>query len=182
MEIDWEKVRRNFREMTREALLEEMALRAGDYTPLAREHLEEEARSRGITDEEIRRFHDRRRGPVVDEGTLVLVASFEDEALAAEVRDLLGRRSVTAELREVDPHRLRSAGCPAGKIGLFVLEGEAGTACRILEELGTPNASEAGCRCGGEEPPPGEWPEDGDWWRTDPAGEEDSGERGGKRG
>jgi hypothetical protein len=56
MDLDLDAIRTRFAEMSREALLEELALRVGDYLPQARLHLEAEGRRRGITPEEIARF------------------------------------------------------------------------------------------------------------------------------
>ena len=49
MDIDWNVVRARFSGMTRDELLEEAALHAEDYAPLAQRILEGEALARGIT-------------------------------------------------------------------------------------------------------------------------------------
>ncbi|MBI5439647.1 MAG: hypothetical protein HY900_00375, partial [Deltaproteobacteria bacterium] len=86
--------------------------------------------------------------------------------------------------REIDTRRFHGSGVAVGRWGLFVAGAHAAAAGRILHEAfpGACAAPEPGCGgCGGgscsteeeDAPPPGDWDEDGDWWKTGAPGEDE---------
>jgi hypothetical protein len=189
MEIDRNAVRARFAGMTREELLEEAALRADEYTPLARRILEGEALARGISAEQVeerRKAHERGGADAAADGAAIdhpalLTSSDEKQHMIELVRALRGN-GIAAVVRELDTRAFHGSGHLVGRWGLMVSGPRAGEAARILEELVAPAAEDfagAGCgggcgSCGGDAAPAGdeEWPEDGDWWKTVP-GEDD---------
>jgi len=189
MEIDPNAVRARFSAMTPEELLEEAALRADEYTPLARRLLDGEARSRGISAEQIedrRRADERLRGEAATDRTEIdhpaLLTSSDEKQHLLELVQALRGHGIAAVVRELDTRVFHGSGHLVGRWGLMVAGPRAGEAARLLEELFAPAPEEAaapgcggGCgSCGGDAAPAGEeeWPEDGDWWKTVP-GEDD---------
>ena len=177
MEIDWNVVRARFSGMTREELLEEAALRADDYAPLAQRILEGEALARGITAAQI----EARRGAETPEAAAdaidlpALITSADDKDHVRDLVKILRERGIPAVVRELDPKHFHASGHRVGHWGLMVSGPQAADAARILEETFPPAdeeevASGCGGGCcsapGGCDPAGEEWPEDGDWWKT----------------
>jgi hypothetical protein len=179
MEIDLRAVRERFREMSREELLEEAALRAEEYIPAARAILEGDVRDRGITAAELEKV--RRAGdepaaePIIDFPAL-LVSSQEKEPMR-ELAAALRKGGIPALVREMDQRGCGNRGPTIGRWGIVVPGAKTAEAGRLLESLLPPPEEElpadegcgSGCSpCGDEAEPTGEeWPEDGDWWKTD---------------
>lgn len=186
MEIDWNVVKARFSAMTREELLEEAALRADDYAPLAQRILAGEALARGITAAQL----EARRGaesPAVQADGIdlpALITSSDEKGHVQELVGFLRERGIPAVVRELDPKHFHASGHRVGRWGLMVSGIQAADAARFLEST-TPPADEeavaAGCgggccSAGGECDPSGEeWPEDGDWWKTVPGEDEPQG-------
>ena len=195
MEIDLNAVRARFSGMTPEELLEEAALRADEYTPLARRILEGEALARGIGAEQIadrRRADERLRGEAAADRTEIdhpaLLTSSDEKQHLLELVKALREHGLPAVVRELDTRAFHGSGHLVGRWGLMVTGPRAGEAARLLEELFAPTAEGAagpgcggGCgSCGGAADLAGEeeWPEDGDWWKTVPGEEDREGEQG----
>jgi hypothetical protein len=195
MEIDPNAVRARFSGMTLEELLEEAALRADEYTPLARRILEGEALARGISAEQIeeRRHAGERSRSEATAGHAeidhpALLTSSDEKQHVLELVKALREHRVPAVVRELDTRAFHGSGHRVGRWGLLVPGPLAGEAARLLEELFAPAVEDftgAGCgrgcgSCGGGAEPAGEeeWPEDGDWWKTVPGEDEREGERG----
>jgi len=172
-------------------LLEEAALRADEYTPLARRLLEGEARARGLGAaqiEERRRAEERRKAEAAGSSAGIdlpaLLASSNEKQHTLELKNALRGHGIPAVVRELDAQAFHGSGHLVGRWGLMVPGSRAGEAVRLLEQIVPPageEAATAGCgggcgTCGGELPPGGEWPEDGDWWKTAP-GEDDQEEK-----
>jgi hypothetical protein len=194
MEIDPNAVRARFSGMTLEELLEEAALRAEEYTPLARRILEGEALARGISAAQIekrRRFEDGRRADAAADRTEIdlpaLLTSSDDKQHLFELVPALREHGIPAVVRELDTRAFHGSGHLVGRWGLMVPGPRAGEAARLLEAIIPPACEEAaapgcggGCgSCGGGSEPAGEeeWPEDGDWWKTVPGEDERNGEQ-----
>ena len=106
-----------------------------------------------------------------------------DKGHVQEIVEALRREGIPAVLREIDTRAFHGSGCAVGRWGLFVPGEHAGAAGRRLEALfpSDPVAAPAACggcggSCGGEEEAaaePGEWDEDGDWWKTGAPGEDE---------
>jgi len=188
MEIDWNVVRARFAGMTREELLEEAALHADEYAPLAQRILEGEALARGITAAQI----EARRGtelpaPEADGIELpALITSSDEKGHVQELTKILRGRGIPAVIRELDPKAFHASGHRVGRWGLMVSGRQAADAARFLELTIPPSdekavAADCGggcCSAGGECDPSGEeWPEDGDWWKTVPGEEDPHGEK-----
>jgi hypothetical protein len=183
VDIDWNVVRARFAGLTREELLEEAALRADDYTPLAQRILEGEALARGITTAQI----EARRNvesPVVETDGIelpALITSSDEKAHVQELTKILRERGIPAIIRELDPKAFHASGHRVGRWGLMVSGRQAADAAHLLESTMPSSDEEADaagcgggcCSAGGECDPSGEeWPEDGDWWKTVPGEEE----------
>ncbi len=179
MEIDWNHVRARFAGMTRDELLEEAALRADGYAPLARRILEGEALARGITTAEIEERRDAVAPPVETDGIELpaLITSADEKDDVLELVKILRGRGIPAVIRELDPKAFHASMYRVGRWGLMVPGRQAADAARLLEPAAAPPDDEAiaaGCGGGccsadGECGPAGEeWPEDGDWWKTVP--------------
>ena len=187
MEIDWNVVKARFSAMTRDELLEEVALRADDYAPLAQRILEGEALARGITTAQI----EARRGadsPTVEADGIelpALITSSDEKAHVQELAKILRGRGIPAVTRELDPKNFHASGHRVGRWGLMVSGLQAADAARFLESTVPPpdeESGEAGCGgcCSGGVPcdPSGEeWSEDGDWWKTVPGEDAPDGEQ-----
>ena len=194
MDIDWKLVRARFAGMTREELLEEAALRAEDYAPAAQQILEAEALARGISREQI----EQRRGadPAAAGAAAVepdgidlpaLIASSDEKGDVLALAKILRERGIPAVSRELDPKAFHASGHRVGRWGVMVSGAQAADAARLLEHVMPDAAATAPAGCGGGcgggcgatdgacAPEAEEWPEDGDWWKTDP-GEDDPGE------
>lgn len=182
MDFDPKYALERFRDMTREELLEEAALHADEYVPPVRALLEGEVCARGIAPGEI----DARRatgaepapGPVLDVPALIASSMDKPEmqALAKTLRD----EGLPAVVREVDTRQLHCSGRAVGRWGLFVPGPHAADAGRRLESLFQSDSAAAcgGCddACGGEDGAalePGEWDENGDWWKIGAPGEDE---------
>jgi hypothetical protein len=164
--------------MTRAELLEELALRAEDWTPQARPVLEAAAAARGITAAEIARRRDaeapREEEPGIDFPALLLSCE-EKESAGALAQELRGR-GVPALVREMDARSCGPGGLAVGRWGLIVPGARVGEASRILGAL--VDLPEGGCgaracaSCGGaaaeEREPLPEFTEEGDWWKPGP--------------
>jgi len=177
VEIDLRAVRERFRELSREDLLEEAALRAGEYVPAARAILEGEVRDRGITDAEL---EGRRRAAAEPETEApvdfpaLLVSSMEREPMR-ELAAALRRGGIPAVVREMDQRGCGHQGPAIGRWGIVVPGPRTAEAGRLLESLLPPpetlpaaDGCGDGCSSCGDQPEPTgeEWPEDGDWWKT----------------
>lgn len=195
MEIDPNAVRARFSGMTLEELLEEAAMRAVEYTPLARRILEGEALSRGISAaqiEERRSADERLKAEAAADRTEIdlpaLLTSSDEKQHLLELVKALREHGIAAIVRELDTRAFHGSGHLVGRWGLMVPGPRAGDAARLLEELFAPSVEEAaapgcggGCSsCGSGADPAGEeeWPEDGDWWKTVPGEEDREGEQG----
>jgi hypothetical protein len=183
MEIDWNVVRARFSGMSLDELLDEVALRADDYAPLAQRILEGEALARGITAAQI----EARRNvesPVAETDGIelpALITSSDEKAHVQELAKILRERGIPAIIRELDPKAFHASGHRVGRWGLMVSGRQAAAAAHLLEptipspdeEAGAAGCGGGCCSAGGEYDPSGEeWPEDGDWWKTVPGEEE----------
>ena len=183
MDIDWDVVRARFAGMTLEELLEEVALRVYDYMPPAQRILEGEALARGISAAQI----DARRGaeasPVETDGIELpaLITSSDEKAHVQELAKILRERGIPAVIRELDPNAFHASGHRVGRWGLMVSGRQAADAARLLEPTMPSSDEEAvaagcggGCCAAGSECDASgeEWPEDGDWWKTEPGEDE----------
>ena len=94
MDIDWNVVRARFAGMTREELLEEAALRADDYAPLAQRILEGEALARGITAAQIEARRSVESPAVETDGIELpaLITSSDEKAHVQELAKILRER------------------------------------------------------------------------------------------
>lgn len=178
MEIDWNAVRARFSAMTREELLDEAALHAEDYAPLAQRILEGEALARGITAAQL----DARRSAAAPQLEVdgidlpALITSSDEKSHVQELARILRERGIPAVTRELDPKHFHASGHHVGRWGLMVSGAQAADAARTLEAAIPSTDDETlaagcggGCCTGGGECAPGEeWPEDGDWWKTVP--------------
>ena len=192
MEIDWNLVRVRFSEMTRDELLEEVALRAGDYAPQVQRILEDEALVRGITAAQIeeRRGTESPAGAAVEPDgidTPALITSSDDKGHIRDFVKILRARGIPAVIRELDPQAFHASGHRVGHWGLMVSGCQALAAARCLESEIPPADEEAvAAGCGGGccagpgtcDPAEEEWPEDGDWWKTVPGEDDPHGEHG----
>lgn len=184
MGIDMNVVRARFAGMTRDELLEEAALHADGYTPLAQRILEGEALARGITAAQIEARR-AARSPAVEAAAEAdgiempaLLTSSDEKSHVQELVTILRERGVHAVIRELDPKHFHASGHRVGRWGLMVSGARAEEAARVLEATIAPADEEiagAGCGCGGGcagadacDPSGEEWPEDGDWWKTVP--------------
>jgi len=183
MEIDWNVVRARFAGMTRDELLEEVALRADEYAQQAQRILEAEALARGITAAQIEARRSAESPAVETDGIELpaLITSSDEKDHVQEMVKILRERGIPAVIRELDPKAFHASGHRVGRWGLMVTGRQAADAARFLESTIPPSDKEtaaAGCSGGccsasGECDPSGEeWPEDGDWWKTAP-GEDD---------
>lgn len=187
MSFDPKYALERFRGMTREELVEEAALHADEYVPLVRKMLEGEVLARGIAPAELEA---RRSGaaapspePALDYPALITSAMSKQDVQA--LAETLRRDGVPAVVREVDARQFHGLGCTVGRWGLFVPGPHAADAGRRLQALLPADAPGAAPSCGGcggscaggddEEAAlePGEWDEDGDWWKTGAPGEDD---------
>ena len=183
MEIDWNVVRARFSGMSRDELLDEVALRAGDYAPLAQRILEGEALARGITAAQIEARRGAETPEVVADGIDMpaLITSSDEKDHVRELMKILREQGIPAVVRELDPKAFHASGHRVGHWGLMVSGVQAAAAARLLESTMPPSDEEAVaagcgggcCSAGGECDPSGEeWPEDGDWWKTVPGEDE----------
>jgi len=185
VEVDTRYALERFRGMSREELAEEAALHADQYVPLVRGMLEGEALARGITPAEIEAC--RRAAAAPEPATEIdfpaLITSSMDKQDVLGLVDALRRDGIPAVVREIDTRVFHGSGCAVGRWGLFVPGPHAAEAGRCIQALlppGQPQAAPAcgGCggSCGGGEAEtlePGEWDEDGDWWKTGAPGEDE---------
>ena len=192
MEVDPKFALERFRGMTREELLEETALRADEYVPLVRRMLEGEALARGIAPAELETCRRAAAAPRTEEREAIdfpaLITSAMDEEHVQPLVEALRREGIPAVAREIDTRVFHGSKCAVGRWGLFVPGEHAAAAGRALEALlphgpadAAPGCGGCGGSCGDEGAAalePGEWDEDGDWWKTGAPGEED--EDGGK--
>jgi len=189
MEFDAKYARERFEEMTREELLEEAALHTDQYVPRALEVLEAVAFERGITRDEIAARRGGRAAPAEPAGEQLerpaLVTSAQERPVVEELAAMLRRDGIPAAVGAVDSRLFHGSGCQVGRYGLFVSGELAAEAGRRLDALLPEGATERAAACGscgggscsthGEEelPPPGDWDEDGDWWKTGAEGEDE---------
>ncbi len=176
------------RGMTRAELVEEAALRADEYLPLARKMLEGEVLARGVTAAELEACRAGVAAPEpreqIDYPALITSAMAKPEVQA--LAEALRREGVPAVVREVEMRQFHGSGHLIGRWGLFVPGPHAAAAGRVLQSLlpaGLGGAGPAACGgCGGgacashdEEGAlePGDWDEDGDWWKTGAPGEDE---------
>lgn len=185
MDFDPKFALERFRGMTREELLEEVALHAEGYLPLVRRMLEGEAVARGIVPGEIeaRRAAAAAPAPEKEIDFPALIASSMEKAEVRALAEKLRGEGVPAVVREIDTRIFHGSGCTVGRWGLFVPGFHAAEAGQFVESLfpAAGAAPELACRgcggsCGGENgeaASPGEWDEEGDWWKTGAPGEEE---------
>jgi hypothetical protein len=183
MEIDWNAVRARFAGLTPDEILEEVALRIGDYAPPAQRILEGEALARGISAAQIEARRSAEAPAVETDGIELpaLITSSDEKAHVQELAKILRARGIPAVIRELDPKAFHTSGHRVGHWGLMVSGRQAAAAAHLLEPA-VPSSDEeavaAGCgggcgSAGGECDPSGEeWPEDGDWWKTAPEEDE----------
>ena len=185
MDFDPKFALERFRGMSREELLEEAALHADQYVPLVRGMLEGEALARGITPTEIEAC--RRAAAAPEPATEIdfpaLITSAMDKQDMLGLVDALRRDGIPAVVREIDTRVFHGSGCAVGRWGLFVPGAHAAEAGRRLGALVpsghadvAPACGGCGGTCGDDESNalgPGEWDEDGDWWKTGAPGEDD---------
>jgi hypothetical protein len=85
-------------------------------------------------------------------------------------------------VREIDTRVFHGSGCAVGRWGLFVPGEHAAAAGSVIEAHvpdgnadGPPACGGCGGTCGDGDAvlEPGEWDEDGDWWKTGAPGEEE---------
>lgn len=187
MEVDPKFALERFRGMTREELLEEAALRADEYVPLVRRMLEGEALARGIAPAEMEACRRSAAAPETEAREAIdypaLITSAMDKEHVQPLVEALRREGIPAVAREIDSRVFHGSACAVGSWGLFVPGEHAAAAAMALEALlaDAPSAAAPGCggcggSCGGEESAalePGEWDEDGDWWKTGAPGEDE---------
>ena len=123
MEIDLRAVRERFRELSREELVEEAALRADEYIPAARLILEGEVRDRGISAAELEKARCAAAGPAAEaevESTIdfpaLLVSAMEKEPMR-ELAAALRRGGIPALVREMDQRGCGHRGPAIGRWG-----------------------------------------------------------------
>ena len=185
MDFDPKFALERFRGMTREELVEEAALHAEGYVPLVRRMLEGEVLARGIPAEEIESRRAAAAAPEPEreiDFPALITSAMEKEELQALAGRLRGE-GIPAVVREIDTRAFHGSGCAVGRWGLFVPGPHALEAARRVEALLPAVEAAAGPTCGGcggtcggqgeEEVEPGEWDEDGDWWKTGAPGEEE---------
>jgi hypothetical protein len=186
MEVDLKYALERFQGMTREELLEEAALQADGYVPLVRRLLEGEVLARGIAPDEIaarREAAAPARQAEIDFPALITSAIGREQVQG--LVETLRAQGIPAVVREIDTRVFHGSACVIGRWGLFVPGEHAAAAGRALEALlagaGMAAGASSGCgACGGScgdgesaALEPGEWDEDGDWWKTGAPGEED---------
>jgi hypothetical protein len=191
MEFDPKYAQERFRGLTREEVVEELALHTDQYVPMALKLLEGEALDRGITKAEIEARRDAARTPkprVADTTDApALLTSAMDRAELEPLAASLQGEGVPAVVAEVDTRRFHGSGCTVGRWGLFVPGRLAAEAGRHLDAVFPLDAAPGGAACGGgcgggscgagdDDPAalePGDWDEDGDWWKTGAPGEDE---------
>ena len=184
MQIDLNVVRARFSGMTREELLEAVALHTDDYAPPAQRLLEAEALARGITAAQIEARRSAESQPESEPEAIdmpALITSSDDKSHVNDLVNILREQGIPAVVRELDPKAFHASGHRVGHWGLMVSGLRVADAVRLLEatmpaldeaaaEAGCGGgccSSAAGCDASGEE-----WPEDGDWWKTVPGEDE----------
>lgn len=182
MEIDWDVVKARFAGMSRDELLDEVALRVEDYAPLAQRILEGEALARGITAAQIEARRTAESSPDETDGIELpaLITSSDEKGHVRELANILRERGIPAVVRELDPKAFHASGHRVGHWGLMVAGDRATAAARLLEstlpaadeEISAAGCGGGCCPGGGADASVEEWPEDGDWWKTAP-GEDD---------
>lgn len=144
MGMDFEAARENLRNMSREALLEEIARHPDDFVPAARMLLEEEAARRGISPAEIEEVRSGRRGGDAPDRTrvtdcrqksLVPVSTFDLGWFAEQARVLLSQQGIESFVRRTDHSLSRSAANKPGDISLYVYEDDVPRAAEILDDF-----------------------------------------------
>jgi hypothetical protein len=185
VEVDSRFALERFRGMSREELLEEAALRADEYVPLVRRLLEGEALARGIAPAEIEARRQAAAAPEPAAGIdfPALITSAMDKQPLRELAEALREKGIPAVVREIDTRVFHGSGCAVGRWGLFVPGEHAAAAGRVVEAHVPAVHADAPPACGGcggacderEDAAlePGEWDEDGDWWKTGAPGEEE---------
>lgn len=185
MDFDPKFALERFRGLTREELLEEAALRTDQYVPAALQLLRGEALARGITDAEIEARRRKDAAPQTQEAIdyPALITSAMERKEVQAIAESLRRDGIPAVVREVDTRQFHGSGCAVGRWGLFVAGAHAAEAGRRLHALFPEGEDEAPAGCGGcgggscaseeDAPEPGEWDEEGDWWKTGAPGEEE---------
>jgi hypothetical protein len=177
--IDRKAVRERFLGLSREELIEE-TLRGEEYTAAAREILESVLHERGVTAGEVgarRQASAPPRPEAVVDSPALLVSAMEEGHLQ-ELAAALRSAGIPATVRELDLRSCGQGGPPIGRWGVVVPGARAAEAGRILDALlpppaegpGAPGCADGCASCREEPPPTGEeWPEDGDWWQTNPS-------------
>ncbi|HEY6000217.1 MAG TPA: hypothetical protein VI078_13090, partial [bacterium] len=153
MQVDPKYVLERFRGMSREELLEETALRADEYVPEVCRMLEDEARARGITPEQIEACRRGAGAPAPEpEATIdfpALITSAMDRQDLREFVEALRGEGIPAVVREVDTRAFHGSGCAIGRWGLFVPGPHASAAARRIEGLVPAGEPGGAAGCGG---------------------------------
>ena len=111
-----------------------------------------------------------------------LIASAMDKPEMQSLVEALRRDGIPAVVREVDTRRFHGSSCTVGRWGLFVPGPHAAAAGLRIQTLfpaanvgATPGCGScSSCGDDGEDAlEPGEWDEDGDWWKTGAPGEDE---------
>lgn len=144
MNIDREAIREYFKNMSREALLEEIALRESEFVPSALMLLKAEVNSRGITKDEIEQFKKKNDVAVSprmdfkgrgDGGPLIPLATFDDGIFAEQARIILEDHGIDAFIKRTDRSLWKNTPHQPGEISLYVFENSAVEAGRLLEDF-----------------------------------------------
>lgn len=159
MTRDLDAVRRNFADMSTEALLEEWKWHGADYEPEALDIMKQEILSRGVAREELGSGFSAFDGTPPETGEAERVASFDSIVLAQQAQDVLSQHGIDSTLQGQGNvvWGMESAAAVPGAVDVWVLKIHADAARKALEEF-TPAAEEReGVKL---EIPPGEESED----------------------
>lgn len=155
MNRDLDAIRKNFSEMSTEALLEEWARGAEEYEPDALDLLKRELLSRGLTREDLEKAVAGARDLAPDPGEVEVVAAFDSLLFAQQAQDILAQHDIDSYIQGQGSvvWGCETVAAVPGAVELVVLKKDADAARIALEEF-TPVAEEReGVKL---ETPPGE--------------------------
>ena len=158
MEHDLDAIRKNFSDMSTEALLDEWEGHAADYEPEALEMMKQELLRRGVTRGELEAAAAASNEPVPETGEAERIASFGTIVFAQQAQDILAQHGIDSTLQGMGNvvWGMESVAAVPGSVDVWVLQANAEAARKVLEEF-TPVAEEReGIRL---EVPPEEDPE-----------------------
>lgn len=143
MQRDLDAIRRNFADMSTEALLEEWADGREVYEPEALDLLKRELLSRGLTREDLEKASSSAMAQAPDPGEVEVIASFDSLLFAQQAQDVLSQKGINSSLRGQGSlvWGFESVAAVPGAVEIVVLKKDADTARTALEEF-TPVAEE----------------------------------------